>query len=96
MKKTIKKTVKRDLIQEQREAFIKANTEPGQGKAFAEVLYREAVYRFPYPHEKVAEPMPTKVAKPKTVLCDSCLNKMTDDEIETAEGDDECLCATCS
>lgn len=48
-KKTSKKVIKRDLVQEQRESFIRANSVPEAGKSYAEYLYREAVARFPYP-----------------------------------------------
>ena len=50
-KTTMKKTVKRDPVQEQREAFIQRNTEPGQPWWTKEVIYREAVARFPYPDQ---------------------------------------------
>ena len=105
---TTKKTMKRDPIQEQRDAFIRENSEPRVGGAWeyaenclADYLYREACRLFPYPWEveesqkKVAGQTKKKVAGKKDVLCDSCLMEMSDDEIDEAAGDDECLCAAC-
>jgi hypothetical protein len=54
-KKTTKKMTKKktnDPIQEQRDAFIKANSVPEEGLYWEQIVYRWAVARFPYPDQK--------------------------------------------